>query len=271
MRSLSDCTTRVVFSAGCHDGLSALAAESVGFESLYLTGYGYAASRGLKDEGYLGLHGILGVVADIQRVSNLPLVVDADDGYGAEKHAAMTVEEYCRMGVAAIHIEDQASPKRGADLSRKQLVSRSELAAKITAAVRARNAAGQTLIIGRTDALETEHGLAEAEYRVRLMSDLGVDFITVHAVANLDDLRAATATDVAPVAITMGHWPDRLWGEQDLYDLGVRLVMYTSPAVRAQAASLVKLYGSLLHREQRGDDWVDSLMDPSQLNKMLHG
>ena len=272
MTLLDFCTSRILFSAGCHDGLSASIAQNAGFESLYLTGYGYAAARGLKDEGYLGLHGMLGVVADIQRVSKLPLVIDADDGYGGEKHAAMTVEEYCRMGVAAIHIEDQVSPKRGADTGAKRLISRSELAAKIKSALRARDAAGSTCIIGRTDALETQYGLDEAKYRIKLMSELGVDFVTVHAVSGLDYLQSAVGPDVAPVAITMGHWADRLWREEDLYDAGVQLVLYSSPAIRAQAAALTRLYGSLVDRHRGGgDEWVDTLIEPARLNEMLHG
>ncbi|MEK7878860.1 MAG: isocitrate lyase/PEP mutase family protein, partial [candidate division NC10 bacterium] len=138
---------------GSYDCVSAKLVERAGFRAVYMTGYGTSASRlGLPDMGFAGLTDMVEHARNIASVISVPLIADADTGYGNALNVRRTVQLYEGAGVAALHLEDQSLPKRCGHLSGKQVVSRDEFAQKIRAAVEARSDP-DLLIIARTDAI----------------------------------------------------------------------------------------------------------------------
>ena len=165
---------------GAFDGISARLVQDAGFPAVYMTGYGTAASRlGLPDLGFAGL----GEMADHARnraaVLDVPLIADADTGYGNALNVRRTVQAYEAAGVAALHIEDQITPKRCGHLSGHQIVPRGEFVGKIRAAVEARTDP-DLLVIARTDAISAV-GLDEALRRGEAAAKAGADVLFIEA------------------------------------------------------------------------------------------
>src|ERR671936_951872 len=152
LRRLVEAKTGLVV-PGAYDGVSARLVERAGFPAVYMTGYGTSASRlGLPDLGYAGLAEMADHARNLAAAVGIPLVADADTGYGNALNVRRTVQAYEAAGVAALHIEDQITPKRCGHLSGHQVIPRGEFAGKIRAAVEARRDA-DLLIIARTDAI----------------------------------------------------------------------------------------------------------------------
>jgi 2-methylisocitrate lyase-like PEP mutase family enzyme len=169
-----------------YDGLQALIAQHAGFGAVYMTGFGTAAARGLPDLGLLTMTEMAANVRSICRAVEVPVICDADTGYGNPLNVIRTVEEYEDAGAAALHIEDQVWPKRCGFLEGKQVIARDEMSLKLRAASDARRDSG-LVIIARTDALQSE-GWSGAESRARSYFDAGADLIFVDGVRTLDDL-----------------------------------------------------------------------------------
>ncbi len=173
------------------DGLQARCAERAGFEVVYVTGFGTAASRALPDLGLLGMAEMAAAVGIVTSATSLPVVADADTGYGGVLNVARTVRAYETAGVAGLHLEDQMWPKRCGFLEGKEVVPVTEMVAKIRTACAARHD-DATVIIARTDALAT-HGWDEAELRVRRYYDHGADLVFVDGIrtdADLDEYQS---------------------------------------------------------------------------------
>lgn len=179
------------------DGLQAKLAVAAGARAVYLTGFGTAAQHGVPD---VGLIGRAEMVANVERVVgsvDVPVIADADTGYGNESAVARTVEHYARIGVAALHLEDQVWPKRCGFFDGKEVVPRREMVAKIRAASETSGPDGP-LVIGRTDALQP-HGWDEVVTRCDLMAEAGADLLFV------DGLR--TEADAEACIQHCGHHP----------------------------------------------------------------
>jgi 2-methylisocitrate lyase-like PEP mutase family enzyme len=168
------------------DGLQARLAERAGFSTLYLTGFGTAASRGLPDLGLLGMSDMTAAVAVVAEATSLPVVADADTGYGGVLNVMRTVRAYETNGAAGLHIEDQVWPKRCGFFAGKEVIAIDDMVAKVRAACDARSDA-DTVIIARTDAL-APHGWEETERRARAYRDAGADMIFVDGIRTVDDL-----------------------------------------------------------------------------------
>ena len=159
------------------DAVQAKLAEAAGFEAVYMSGFGTAASYGLPDLGLIGLAEMSANAARIAAAVGVPVIADADTGYGNETNVARTVEVYERAGVAALHIEDQESPKRCGFLEGKRVIPREEMVLKVKAAVAARRDPG-LVIIGRTDAIQP-NGWEDAMDRARAYREAGADLVFV--------------------------------------------------------------------------------------------
>jgi 2-methylisocitrate lyase-like PEP mutase family enzyme len=168
------------------DGLQAKIAEAAGFHAVYMTGFGTAAARGYPDLGLLTMTEMVDTVRTISTAVRIPVICDADTGYGNPLNVIRTVREYEDAGAAALHIEDQTWPKRCGFLGGKQVIPLSEMVAKIRAGCDARRGA-QLLMIARTDALQP-HGWDAAEHRARAYRDAGADLIFVDGIMTVDDL-----------------------------------------------------------------------------------
>ena len=165
---------------GAYDGISARLVQQAGFPAVYMTGYGTAASRlGLPDLGFAGLAEMADHARNIAAVVDIPLIADADTGYGNALNVRRTVQTYEAAGVAALHIEDQITPKRCGHLSGHQVIPRGEFAGKIRAAVEARRDP-DLLIIARTDGISAV-GFDEALRRGEAAAEAGADVLFIEA------------------------------------------------------------------------------------------
>ena len=165
---------------GAYDGISARLVQDAGFPAVYMTGYGTAASRlGLPDLGFAGLGEMADHARNLAAILDVPLIADADTGYGNALNVRRTVQAYEAAGVAALHIEDQVAPKRCGHLAGHQVVPRGEFAGKIRAAVEARTDP-EMMIIARTDAISAVD-LDEALRRGEAAVKAGADVLFIEA------------------------------------------------------------------------------------------
>jgi 2-methylisocitrate lyase-like PEP mutase family enzyme len=178
----------MVIAPGAYDGLTAKLVAQAGFPAVYMTGAGTSVSHGYPDFGLLTMSEMVDNAARIVRAVDVPVIADADTGYGNELNVFRTVQEYEQRGVAGIHIEDQVTPKKCGHLDDKEIVSREDYVAKIRAAVAAKRD-GDFMIIARTDARAVA-GLEEAVARANAALAAGADMAFVEAPQTMDELAA---------------------------------------------------------------------------------
>jgi 2-methylisocitrate lyase-like PEP mutase family enzyme len=182
---------------GVYDSLGARLVEEAGFDAVYMTGFGTAAALlGRPDVGLVTMSEMVDQAHRIARASALPVIADADTGYGNAINVVRTVQEFERAGVAGIHLEDQITPKKCGHMERKEVVSTDEMLTKIRAAIAARQSP-DLLIIARTDARAVE-GLAAALERARRYREAGADMLFVEAATSEEEIEtiATTLSDV---------------------------------------------------------------------------
>ena len=235
---------------GAYDGVSARLVDRAGFPAVYMTGYGTSASRlGLPDLGYAGLAEMADHARNLAAAVSIPLVADADTGYGNALGVRRTVQTYEAAGVAALHIEDQVAPKRCGHLSGHQVVPLAEFAGKIRAAVEARRDP-DLLIIARTDAISAS-GLDEALRRGEAAARAGADVLFIEAPRDEAQVEKIARTFDTPLLYN--------------YAPGGRSPLLPIPALRALRYALVllpidtllvatKAMAEFLGELRRGDD-----------------
>lgn len=177
---------------GVHDPLTAAVADQVGFDAIYMTGYGTSLSKiGYPDAGFITMPEMIANAAHIQERIGVPLIADADNGYGNATNVIRTVREYARTGVAAIHLEDQTFPKRCGHTKGRQVIPREEAVGKVSAAADVRDErAEEFVIIARTDARGTGDGsLEEAISRANAFLDVGADVAFVEGPTDRSELQ----------------------------------------------------------------------------------
>jgi 2-methylisocitrate lyase-like PEP mutase family enzyme len=177
---------KLLVAPGCFDGLSARLVEAAGFEAAYLSGGAVARSMGIPDIGLVTLSETIERAAQVVAAVKIPIIADADTGYGNAVNLVRTVREFERAGVAAIHIEDQITPKRCGHLEGKEVISLDEMEKKLQAALSTRSDA-DFCIIARTDA-RAVNGFEDAIKRGRAFAKLGVDAIFVEAPQSEEEL-----------------------------------------------------------------------------------
>lgn len=185
------------------DGVQARLSQQAGFEAVYMTGFGTAASYGLPDLGMIGLGEMSANAARIAQAVDIPLIADADTGYGNEENVARTVRVYERAGVAALHIEDQDWPKRCGFLEGKRVIPAEEMEVKVRAAVAARSDPS-LVIIARTDALQP-NGWDDAIARARRYHQAGADMVFVDGLKSRESI-ARAASDLAGIPQLLNTW-----------------------------------------------------------------
>lgn len=194
-----------ILAPGVFNALGARLVEEAGFPAVYMTGFGTAAAvLGRPDVGLLTMSEMVDNAARIAAACELPVIADADTGYGNPLNVIRTVQEYERAGVAAIHIEDQVAPKKCGHMDGKQVVPAEEMAAKIRAAVTARRSE-DFVIIARTDARAVE-GLDRALDRARRYRDAGADVLFVEATETEDEV-TRVAEELAGVPLLF-NWAE---------------------------------------------------------------
>ena len=224
---------RLLVAPGCFDGLSARLVEEAGFEAVYLSGGAVARSMGIPDIGLVTMTETIERAFQVVSAVNIPVIADADTGYGNAVNLIRTVREFERAGVAAIHVEDQITPKRCGHLEGKEVIPLAEMEKKLEAALTAR-IDEDFCIIARTDARGV-HGLDDAIRRGEAFAGLGVDAIFVEAPQSEEELaeipRRLSGIPLLVNVFKGGKTP--MLPMERLEKMGYRIAIYPSETQRA--------------------------------------
>jgi 2-methylisocitrate lyase-like PEP mutase family enzyme len=236
---------RGVLVPGAFNALSAKVIEDLGFEAIYITGAGVTNMWfGMPDQGFMGLAEIADHTARIRDAVELPLIVDADTGFGNALNVYHTVRTLERAGADCIQLEDQVAPKRCGHFSGKEVISTEEAVSKIQAAVDARRD-DNLLILARTDAAAT-HGFEAAVERAQRFAEAGADILFVEAVTQAEEVRALPRRLAKPQLMNMvigGKTP--LFNADQLGEWGYGLVLYANAALQGAVMGMQKALTTL--------------------------
>ncbi len=234
----------IVVAPGCHDAIAAKAYAKAGFEAVYMTGNGVSASLlGAPDIGLLTMTEMAARARAIAAAIDVPLIADADTGYGNVNNVARTVAEYEAAGVAALHLEDQVTPKKCGAMAGLELIPKEEHAEKIAAAVRARTRS-DFLIIGRSDA-RVPLGLAEAIDRGRAYAAAGADLVLLEMLQSEDEMREALRRIDAPMMFNYVEKKVPALTAQRFETLGFRIVCFPISSTLAYARMMMRFAAAL--------------------------
>jgi methylisocitrate lyase len=261
---------------GAFNGLVAKAARQAGFEALYVSGAAVSASFGMPDVGMVSLTEFCGVIEQVARASGLPVLADADTGFGESEMVMRTVREYARAGAAGLHIEDQVFPKRCGHLDGKKLVPVDHMVEKVRAAAKARDAMKGTdgegfVICARTDARGVE-SFESAVTRAGAYVEAGADMIFPEGLATLEEFRAfaqaMTRLPRRPYLLAnmteFGKTPIIPLG--DFAAAGYQCVIWPVTTLRAAMGEVSRILGDL-----KRDGHVGGFVDRVQDRKALYG
>ncbi|MBI2997223.1 MAG: oxaloacetate decarboxylase [Deltaproteobacteria bacterium] len=254
----------ILLAPGAYDGMGAKLIEKAGFPVVYATGGGIARSMGFPDLGLLSSTEVLQRVKEIVRATTLPVIADADTGYGSAVNVIRTVREFEDAGVAAFHIEDQIFPKRCGHYEGHSLISAEEMAGKIEAAVNARQDP-QTVIIARTDA-RSVYGLEDAISRARVFLRAGADAIFIEAPGNVVEVETIVKEIKAPLVYNMtesGKSP--MLPVDKLAVLGFKIVLFPSDLQRAFIGAAKRVLAARLNGEVGSLEGMSSFKERDEL------
>ena len=262
--------TRLLLAPGVYDAFTALIAEQSGFEAVYLSGASIAYTRlGRSDVGLTTMTEVCDTLSTIRERIAIPIIVDADTGFGNALNMQRTITLFERAGANLIQIEDQTFPKRCGHLQGKGVVGTAEMVGKIKAALDARKS-DDTLIIARTDAVAVE-GFAPALERAEKFLEAGADVLFVEAVKDEAQMREVNARfkGRVPLLANMvegGQTPIK--SAADLEAIGYRIAIFPGGTARAVAHTLQAYYGSL---KQHGTTapFREKMLDFDQLNALI--
>ena len=230
---------------GAFNALSAKVIADLGFQAIYVTGAGVTNMWfGMPDQGFMGLHEIADHTARIRDAVDVPLIVDADTGFGNALNVVHTVRTLERAGADCIQLEDQVAPKRCGHFSGKEVISTEEAVSKIKAAVDARRDP-DFLIMARTDAAAT-HGFEAAVERAQKFAEAGADILFVEAVTKPEEVRALPQRLAKPQLMNMvigGKTP--IFNAEQLGELGFGIVLYANAALQGAVMGMQKALTTL--------------------------
>jgi len=259
-----------ILAPGIYDALSGLISEQSGAKAVYLSGASIAYTRfGRSDIGLVSVSEVYDTLAAITDRIAIPVIVDADTGYGNALNVQRTVRNFERAGARAIQLEDQSFPKRCGHLADKRLVTQSEMVGKIKAALDARQD-DNTLIIARTDARAVD-GFEAALARGLAFKEAGADILFIEAPQSLEEMQKITATFAADIPLLAnmvegGRTPIRT--ANDLEQLGYKMAIFPGGAVRAIALHLQAYYRGLL-KEGNNEAFSEKMHDFNVLNEVI--
>ena len=240
--------TETLLAPGIYDALSGLVAEQSGAKAVYLSGASIAYTRfGRSDIGLVSVSEVHDTLAAVTDRIKIPIIVDADTGFGNALNVQRTIRSFERAGAAAIQIEDQSFPKRCGHLDGKVLIKKDEMVGKVKAAVDSRKTS-DTLIIARTDARAVE-GLQEAIDRAHAYHEAGADVLFIEAPRSVDELkliRKSFDLNIPLLANMVEGGKTPVKTANDLKSLGFNIVIFPGGAVRAATFQLQEYYAGLL-------------------------
>jgi 2-methylisocitrate lyase-like PEP mutase family enzyme len=253
---------------GAYNALVARVLEDAGFPAVYAGGYAAAAaSYALPDIGIVTGAEMAEHVSRIARSVSVPVIADADTGYGELVNVARTVRELERAGAAAVQLEDQVFPKRCGHMEGKRVIPRDEMVRKLRVALDARSDP-ETVIVARTDAIAVT-GLDDAVDRLRAYAEAGADVLFPDAPRSVDELRTIAAALEAPLVANMSeHGKTPLLSAAEIAALGYAIALYPSSTLFAAAQSARQL-AEILKRDGTTRDELDRLMPFGELNELV--
>ena len=260
----------ILLAPGIYDALSGLIAEQAGARAVYLSGASIAYTRfGRSDVGLVSASEVHDTLAAVTDRIQIPVIVDADTGFGNALNVQRTIRNFERAGAAAIQIEDQSFPKRCGHLDGKTLISKDEMVGKIKAAIDARKETN-TLIIARTDARGVE-GLSEAIDRAQAYQEAGADILFIEAPHSIDEMkliRKSFGEDIPLLANMVEGGKTPIKTANDLKSLGFNIVIFPGGAVRAATFQLQQYYAGLIE-DGSTLEFSDSMHNFDSLNSVI--
>jgi carboxyvinyl-carboxyphosphonate phosphorylmutase len=258
----------ILVAPGAHDVLTARVIEMTGFKAVYMTGYGQAASAlGKPDVGLLTLTEMLDRASKFVSAVKIPVIADADTGFGNALSVMRTVELYEKAGVAAIQLEDQVAPKRCGHMMGREVVPMAEMVGKIEAAKAARQDE-DFLIIARTDA-RTNLGFEEALKRVKAYEEAGADIIFLESPESKEEMEMLNKEIKAPTLANMvegGRTP--LLTKEELEKLGFNLVIWPTASTYVTAYMMIELMKELKEKGTT-EGFMDKMISFEDFNKLI--
>lgn len=260
----------ILLAPGIYDALSGLIAEQAGARAVYLSGASIAYTRfGRSDVGLVSASEVHDTLAAVTDRIQIPVIVDADTGFGNALNVQRTIRNFERAGAAAIQIEDQSFPKRCGHLDGKTLISKDEMVGKIKAAIDARKETN-TLIIARTDARGVE-GLSKAIDRAQAYQEAGADILFIEAPHSIDEMkliRKSFGEDIPLLANMVEGGKTPIKTANDLESLGFNIVIFPGGAVRAATFQLQQYYAGLIENGSTLE-FSDSMHNFDSLNSVI--
>ena len=250
----------VIVAPACFDALSARIVELAGFDASFMSGFAVAAAKlGMPDPGLISYSEMLEQGRDICNAVNIPVIGDADTGYGNALNIKRTVQGYAQAGFACAMIEDQLAPKRCGHTRGKQVVSRDEALLRIQAAVDTREEGADILIMARTDARATD-GFEEAMWRIRAFADIGADILFLEAPESEEEMRAFCDGVAGPKMANLVEQGDTpVLPPAVLEEMGYKIVLYPLTLLNAAMAAM-----------ERAADALRDGRPPDQLTDFAH-
>lgn len=256
-----------VVAPGVFNGISAILAQKSGFDAMYLSGSGIAGSMGLPDLSLTTLSEVALETRRITLVSNLPLIVDADTGFGEFLNVERAIREIERSGASAIHLEDQVSPKKCGHLEGKQIISPDEMVEKVKAAVETRTDR-EFMIIARTDSRAIE-GLDGAIERGKMYLEAGADAIFPEALESEEEFKEYYQKVGGLLMANMTEFgKSPLLTVERLSEIGYRIVIFPLTAFRGMLKTMEEIYGNLKARGTQ-NEILDKLMSRKEFYQLI--
>ncbi|MBW2149711.1 MAG: methylisocitrate lyase [Deltaproteobacteria bacterium] len=258
----------ILMAPGAHDALTARIAERCGFEAVYMTGAGTVNTQlGMPDHSIITLTEMVQSAARMARATTLPIVSDADTGYGGVLNVMRTVKEFQLAGISGIHIEDQVMPKRCGHVEGKEVIPMEEMMGKIRAACHARTEP-DFLIIARVDA-RAPLGFDEAVRRGRAYLEAGADMIFPEALASEDEFRTYAREVSAPLLANMTEYGKTPYiTAAQFQEMGYRMVIYPASAMRVAIKAIYDLFTEI-RRTGTQKRVLDRMFTRNQLYELI--
>jgi carboxyvinyl-carboxyphosphonate phosphorylmutase len=258
----------ILVAPGAHDVLTARIIEMTGFDAVYMTGYGTSASLiGQPDVGLLTQTEMFERAINIVNAVEVPVIADADNGFGNAINVQRTVRLYEKAGVACVQLEDQVSPKKCGHMIGRELITMQEMVGKIHAAVDAREN-DDLMIMARTDA-RTEFGIEAAIERGKAYEEAGADLLFIESPETEEEMKAITTSFNVPVLANMiEHGRTPLLSAQKLEDIGYDLVIFCVSSTYAAAKAIQDLMNTL-KAEGTTEGFMDRMIPFDKFNKMI--
>ena len=261
-------TKKTIIAPGAHDMLTAKIIGKLGFDAVYMTGYGQSASHlGKPDVGLMTMSEMVARAANMVECSGVPVVADADTGFGNAVNVMRTVREYEKAGVAVIQLEDQVMPKKCGHMIGREVVSMEEMVGKIKAACDARQ--GDMMIMARTDA-RTVHGIDVALERAHAYKEAGADIIFVESPESEAEMRRIN--EELPGVLTLANMVEGgrtpMFTYDKLSDFGYNLVIYPTASVYVTTKAMVDLW-EFFNATATTETMMDRMIDFPKFNEII--